>query len=89
MNGDARSTNRLNKPEKLFIFRFFTITECTVAVDDQMSGPRIECENALGRLNKARCHVYAFMLALLDWCARPLRPRVDARRIDTDMSIGQ
>ena len=53
MNGDARSTNRLNKPEKLFVLGFFTITECTVAVDDQVSGPRIECDYALGRLSKA------------------------------------
>ena len=37
VNGDARSTNRLNKPEKLFVLGFITITESTVAIDDQVS----------------------------------------------------
>ena len=50
MNGDARSSNRLNKSEKLFVLGFFTIAESTVAVDDQVSGPRVKRDDALGRL---------------------------------------
>ena len=57
VNGDTRSTNRLNQPEKLFILGFFTITERTVAVDDEVSRPRIECDDAVGRLYKAFCYM--------------------------------
>ena len=36
MNGDARSTNRLNKSEELLVFGFFSITESAVTVDDEV-----------------------------------------------------
>lgn len=89
MNGNARGTQRLHQSEELFVFAFFTIAESTVAVDDQVSGSWVQRDDALGCFGKAIRHIYAFVLVLLDWCARPLRPRVETGWIDTDMSIGQ
>ena len=40
VNGNARSTNRLNQPEELFVLGFLTIAESTVAIDDQVSWAR-------------------------------------------------
>ena len=89
VNGDARNTNWLNKFEKLFVLGFFTIAQSAVAVDDQVSGSRMKCDDALGHLCKALCHVHAFMLVLRDGRSRPLRPRVDKIRIGTDVCIGK
>ena len=87
MNGDACGTYRLHKLEKLFILGFTTPAEGAVAVDDQVSGSRIECDYALGRLHKAVRHIHAFMLGLLDRRTRPLRTRVDTVWIGTDVRI--
>ena len=87
MNGDARSSKWLHKPEKLFVLGFFSITKRTVAIDDQVSRPRIECKDALGSHGKAPCHIDAFMLALPDGRSRPLGPWEDAIWIGADVCI--
>ena len=45
VNGDARNTNWLNKLQKLFVLGNFTNAQSTVAVDDEVSRPGIECDN--------------------------------------------
>ena len=87
MNGDARSTNRLNKSEELLVFGFFSITESAVTVDDEVSRSRIEFDDTLGCLDKTICDVYTFMITFLYCLPRPLRPWVDTIWISADMRI--
>ena len=42
VNGDARKTNWLNKPEELFVLGYRSSAHGAVTIDDHMSGQGIE-----------------------------------------------
>ena len=87
LNGDARSPNRLKKPEQFLVLGFRSSAHGAVAIDDQVSRPGIEGDYVLGHVGKALRHVHALMLGFLDGRSRPLRSGIRMVGVGADMRV--